>query len=149
MAEMLTRLRYALVGLDSSSASTPSALALHALAEELPHIPAADLHFCRRLGEGAFAYVDLYYLTKNAPTSLDLYYLSETNRASLQSGTTSTSTSSRRRFSIPSLFRKPRDEAVPPGSRLVVVKHAKTSTTLALRDVAPLSHDNVVAHAWA
>jgi serine/threonine protein kinase len=120
-------------------------------------------------------YVDLYYLSENAPTSLDLHYLaaptsSETDRASVQSGTTSTSTSVRRRFSFPSLFRKPRDEAVPPGSRLVVVKHAKTSTTLALRDVAPservevpmpasvavklyaeavllasLTHDNVVA----
>ncbi|KAJ1631981.1 kinase-like domain-containing protein [Pavlovales sp. CCMP2436] len=130
---MLTRLREHLRELDTSSVSTPSALALRSLAGELPQVPAADLTFCRRLGQGNFAFADLHYLTAAQQPSSSLTDLSP------RPETASSSTGSRRKFSISSLFRPSTKPVLtaPLGSKIVVVKIAKPTVTLALLDIAP------------
>ncbi|KAJ1640981.1 kinase-like domain-containing protein [Pavlovales sp. CCMP2436] len=131
---MLARLREHLRELDSSSVSTPSALALLSLASELPQIPPADLTFCRRLSQGNFAFANLHYMAvAQQPTSssTDLDPSPRTESAS-------SSPSSGRWFSISSLFRpSPPVLTAPPGHKIVVVKIAKSTVTLALRDIAP------------
>ncbi|KAJ1629023.1 kinase-like domain-containing protein [Pavlovales sp. CCMP2436] len=145
---MLTRLREHLRELDSSSISTPSALALRSLAGELKQVPAADLTFCNRLGQGNFAFADVHHLSEEPtlPEEPTFTMLSETDSFSKrdpssrrESDVSTSSSTVLRKFSISSLFRRPTPciTAVPPGSRVVVVKRAKPTVTLALLDIAP------------
>jgi serine/threonine protein kinase len=138
--DLLPELRRIKSRLDDSCHSTASAKALHALAGHIEVVPAANLTFIKRIGEGSFATVDLYQLEATPPSAAASTLSSTRASDVLSSETAKDAESVLGKFSRIVLRRvSPRSSGclspttLKPGCALVVIKHAKTTRTLALK----------------
>jgi hypothetical protein len=156
--DLLPELRLIKSGLDDSCHTTASAQALHALAGHVEVVPAARLTFIQRIGEGAFATVDLYQLEAPPPSAAASTHSTGSTRASdffsdesaKDAESVFSDDTAKKAESVLGIFSRvvrgraktyPSGRSSPttlkPGCVLVIVKHAKTKQTLALNDLAP------------
>jgi serine/threonine protein kinase len=154
--EELSELHLLLEDLDSSSFSTPSAQSLLAHALAAPAIDASQLRHVRRIGEGAFAYIDLWELPPSKDVSAAGFSAAgATPAAGATQGTSLCDTSPRESAASPktlgSIFKAFRRSSNPemshqshsPRGDRLVLKHARKFETLELSNLAPGEREHV------